>query len=340
MLALMLDGWECDKLECKSDTILMVNTIFLGILSLSMVLTSCSRSSSYKQEQDYYRQDTEYSNRQGIATAKVERLGQPKRKIFILPFMNDTPLSGDSLGIFASDELLREVKNLGKSIVPDDLRTASQSKDFYSGNKIRLSPLIREGRKLGVGLIVIGKIKKVTYRKKGDSVGLLRQKRSIAAVDMEMRLFDCSEGKEVFLDEKSADSSSSQLNIFGGEEEETKSARIELVQQAIRNASRIFSQDLSRALDKINWIGRIAKISGSRIFVNAGRASGLNIGDILKVLTPGEDVYDPVTGAYMGKSSGQPKGTLEVADYFGIDGAVTVVHSGGGFVENDIVQLY
>ncbi|MBI2605797.1 MAG: hypothetical protein HYW49_06920 [Deltaproteobacteria bacterium] len=301
----------------------------------------CARSKQYKQEQNYYRADSEFTNR-GSSIDKAEKFGQPKKKLFVLPFMNDTPFSDDQLGAVAAGELLRSLKITGRAVVPDDLRSADTSRDFFSGDKVRLSPLIREGKKLGVTLLIIGKIKRVRYRQKGDEVGLFRQKRSIAAVDVEMRLFDCAEGKEVMATSKSADSSSSQVNLFGRDESasDPQSQRMELVSEAIRNAMRLLAADIARALEKIGWEGRIAKISGGRVYVNSGRASGLNIGDILKVMTAGEDIYDPLTGAYMGRSQGQPKGTLEVIDFLGIDGAVASIHSGGGFFEGDVVQLY
>ena len=40
-------------------------------------------------------------------------------------------------------------------------------------------------------------------------------------------------------------------------------------------------------------------------------------GDILKVLTQGDDIYDPATGSYLGRTQGQLKGTLEVVDFLG-----------------------
>jgi hypothetical protein len=39
-------------------------------------------------------------------------------------------------------------------------------------------------------------------------------------------------------------------------------------------------------------------------------------------------------------SVGEVKGTLEVIDYFGQDGAVCTLHSGGSVTEGDFVQLY
>jgi len=92
--------------------------------------------------------------------------------------------------------------------------------------------------------------------------------------------------------------------------------------------------------ERIEWIGRVAKIVGSKIYVNAGRVSGLNIGDVLKVLTEGLEVYDPETGAMLGVSKGEVKGTLEIIDYFGGDGTIAILHSGGSVVEGDYVQLY
>ena len=91
---------------------------------------------------------------------------------------------------------------------------------------------------------------------------------------------------------------------------------------------------------KLDWIGRVARIIGNKIYINAGRSSGLQISDILKVMTEGQDIYDPETGALIGISKGEVKGTIEIIDYFGEDGSIAILHSGGSVQENDFVQLY
>lgn len=326
----------------------MKQKIFFGIIGLTVISTifsvlfsGCSgRSEAFKREQQYYRQDSEFANRKGTATTRAQKFGQPKKKIYVLPFLNTTPLGGDELGEFAASELIREIRSSNKAVVPEDIRSADTSKEFYSGDKVRLGPLVREGKKLGVALLVIGKIKKITYRKNADDVGVFRQKDALAAVDLEMRIFDVVNSRELLFNEKSADSTSSQIDLFGTNNDDPKSQRTELVRMALRNGMNLYARDTIRAIEKISWEGRIAKIAGGQVYINAGKATGLSMGDILKVLTPGEDVYDPATGAYMGRSRGQPKGTLEVSEYLGTDGAVTTVHSGGNFNENDIVQLY
>jgi hypothetical protein len=84
----------------------------------------------------------------------------------------------------------------------------------------------------------------------------------------------------------------------------------------------------------------VAKIIGNKIYLNAGRDSGINIGDILKIITEGQEIYDPETGALIGMSKGDMKGTIEVIDYFGQDGSIAILHSGGQVLEGDFVQLY
>lgn len=321
---------------------------FSGALTaFAVIMSGCSRSSQYVQEHQYYKSDSQYELQARESGAdRAEKLGAPKKRILVLPFYNATPFlknanETDELGAFLADELTREIKSAGRAIVPEDVRSADISRDFFSGDKVKVSALVREGRKLGVSLVVIGRIKKVSYRQKADEVGLLRKRRSSAAAEVEMRLFDVTEGKEVLLDQRSGDSNSSKFNLFHSDEESDSSdSREDLVKEALTSAAQRLGKDVSRALEKVSWEGRIAKITQQAIFVNAGRASGLALGDILKVTSQGDDVYDPVTGAYLGRSAGAVKGTLEIVDFLGPDGSITKIHSGAGFVENDVVQLY
>jgi hypothetical protein len=114
----------------------------------------------------------------------------------------------------------------------------------------------------------------------------------------------------------------------------------ELIRAAIRKAFAGAIPGIIRAVEKLGWEGRVAMVSGERVFVNAGRLSGIQVGDVLKVTEEGDDVYDPETGRFIGTAPGRLKGTIEVVTYFGKDGAIAVIHSGSGFQENDRVELY
>jgi hypothetical protein len=127
---------------------------------------------------------------------------------------------------------------------------------------------------------------------------------------------------------------------MAGDEEQSRHMSPELVKEAVYSAYQGMILPLVKAMDKLNWNGRIALVNGERIFLNAGKLTGINVGDILKVSEQGEDVYDPATGALIGQAPGRMKGTLEVVSFFGKDGCITIVHSGSGFKENDQVELY
>ena len=112
------------------------------------------------------------------------------------------------------------------------------------------------------------------------------------------------------------------------------------MRDGVRKAFAATVPGLVKSIEKLDWEGRVALVNGDRLYLNAGRISGIQIGDILKVTEDGEEIFDPETGAFIGLAPGRMKGTIEVVSYFGKDGAIAVIHSGSGFKENDRVELY
>ncbi len=312
-----------------------------GVLVSVWTVSSCTRSAGFKKDQDYTQEQSNYYNHGAKTPAqRLEALGQPKKRVFVLGFWNDTPVKQADLGLFVADELKRGLFNSQRLIIPQDLNSEFTTSDFIQGDAVKVAQLIREGRRMGVAVIVIGKISKVVFRQKGDDVGLLRQKQTLAAVDVEVKVFDVGAGREMMAIGRSADTTSSNMVAVDSNAAEAVEFRAEMIRLASRNAVQLLIPDVIRAVEKMSWQGRIAKVQGTKVFVNAGRASGLVSGDILRVITQGDDIYDPISGAYLGRAQGQLKGTLEVVDFIGPDGAATDIHTGSNFQEGDLVQLY
>jgi hypothetical protein len=315
-----------------------------ALLAALSLVSACQRSPQFRHDQDYASADlsSSYYGRSSkqTPTQRVESMGQPKKRVVILNFWNDTPVPQQDLGAFAADELRRGLFLTQRLILPTDAKTDLGTEDFIQGDRVKVAQLIREGRKLGVAVLGIGRISKIVFRQRGDDIGLLRQKQSLAAVDIEMKLFDVAGGREIMADAKSGEASSNAIVALETKGVESPEYRSELIKLATRNAMALLVPDVVRSVEKLTWEGRIAKVTGAKVYVNAGRASGLVAGDILKVLAPGDDVYDPTSGAFLGRSQGQLKGTLEVVDFLGQDGAITEVHTGANFQEGDVVQLY
>ena len=317
-------------------------SLLLGSVIVSQL--GCQRSPQYRRDEDYTRTadpQSYYSNAGGkTVSQRVEAMGQPKKRVVVLNFWNDTPVKQADLGAFAADELKRGLFLTQRITLPPEAKTELGTEDFIQGEKVKVAQLIREGRRMGVAVLVIGRVTRIVFRQRGDDIGILRQKQSLAAVDVEVKVFDVQGGREVLADMKSGEASSNAMVALENNNIESPQYRAELTKFAVRNAAIQIVPSVTKAIEKMSWQGRVAKIQGSKIYVNAGRASGLVIQDILKVLTPGDDVYDPTTGAFLGRSQGQLKGTLEVVDFLGPDGAVTEIHTGGNFQEGDSVQLY
>jgi hypothetical protein len=315
--------------------------IAFGLLA-SFGALACQRSPAYRRDQGYYEPEhgSYYDRAKSSTTQKVASLGQPKKRVVILNFWNDTPVKQADLGLFAADELRRGLFLSRHVILPTDIRTDLSTENFVNGDSVRVAQLIREGRKLGVSVLGIGRVTRVAFRQRGDDVGLFSKKQSIAAVDVEVKLFDVQGGREIMAIGKSGEASSDTMSALESSDIESAEYRGELTKMALRHAMTLITPEIVRSVDKLTWQGTIAKIVGSKIYVNAGKSSGLVAGDILRVMTQGDDLYDPQTGAYLGRTQGQLKGTLEVVDFIGTDGAVSEIHTGANFQEGDIVELY
>jgi hypothetical protein len=316
---------------------------FILLFAVGVFAGGCQRSGAYRRDQTTYSEPQSYYSKGAPGkspTSRIEAMGQPKKRVVVFNFWNDTPVKQADLGAFGADELRRGLFVTQRLLLPTDARTELTTEDFIQGEKVRVAQLIREGRRLGVAVLVIGRITKVVFRQRGDEVGLFRQKQSLAAVDVEAKVFDVMSGREVMAVGKSGEASSNTLVALEPGNIESPEFRAELTKLAVRSAVVTLVPDVVRSIEKMAWEGHVAKIASGKVYVNAGRASGLVAGDILKVLTQGDDIYDPSTGAYLGRSKGQLKGTLEVIDFIGTDGAVAEIHTGGNFQEGDAVQLY
>lgn len=273
--------------------------------------------------------------------ANINRFAPIKKKVALLSFFNESPYGGEDISISASEELRLELARTGEfTMDPNGESLFGSSKEIYSGGGVKLVQLNKKAKLSGLSFVLFGRIKEARVRTKQDEIGLVREAKSFAEVSVEMRVFDVMANKEIFNNTFEAHVDDSQFKFFKEDQETSLTDRQELLRYTTRVAVR---KAIPRILDlgsKLDWTGRVAKIVGNKIYINAGRESGLNVGDILKVMTEGREIYDPETGALIGMSKGEVKGTLELIDYFGPDGAIAILHSGGSVTEGDFVQLY
>src|SRR3989339_226794 len=262
-----------------------------------------------------------------------------KKKIVILSFYNEAPYGGDDLGIVATEELRNELARAEQFLIdPMAEKIFGSSKEIYAGGGVKLVQLSRKAKTADINFVVFGRIIDARIREKSDEIGLVRETKSYTESKLELRIFDVNSNKEIYAQTLEGYADDSTYRLFNSDREEFLTYRRNLLRFAVQLSVRKAIPEILDISEKLDWVGRVAKIIGSKIYINAGRKSGLNIGDILKVITEGQEIYDPETGALLGVSKGDVKGNIEIIDYFGEDGSIAILHSGGAVLENDYVQ--
>jgi hypothetical protein len=88
----------------------------------------------------------------------------------------------------------------------------------------------------------------------------------------------------------------------------------------------------------IDWSARVIKVEKKRILINAGRFSGLQTGQNLRIYAKGSVIKDPGSKLSLGTAQGPLKGTVKVIDFFGLDGAICEPLAAGKFKPGDMVK--
>lgn len=301
-----------------------------------LVLTGCSALSGRRTEKP-----ASIDVKDVPASARAEDEA-PRHRILVLPFLDERMDKSQAMGDVARQTVIRElVKTRQFVVVALEDFPQDPKKYLTEENDYDLAQISKIAAGMGVSAVLEGKVLNIRARRVGDSVGLIRQMKAQISTQVRMRIFAGKNGKEILNEVRTADTEATSTRMGErGDLTQSLSEDPELVRTAIRKAFLSAVPNVLRSVEKLAWEGRVAMVSGERIFLNAGRLSGLQVGDILKVTEEGEDVYDPDTGRFIGTAPGRLKGTVEVVSYFGKDGAIAVIHSGSGFQENDRIELY
>jgi TolB-like protein len=265
----------------------------------------------------------------------------PRKRIMVLPFLDTDESRTQNMRDAARAQFIADLNKTGELIAIDSKDLKIDFSKNISAGEYQLAEIAKNANQLGVSALLEGKVVSLNVKKKGDQVGVFRQLKTVFEAQVRVRIASARSGKELFNTLKTVTVEESNVRVA----ESVNSDRFfqnnpELLENLVTEAFTDFTPQIIATMEKMTWEGRIAALNGDRVFLNVGRVSGIQIGDILKVSDEGDEIYDPQSGNYIGKVPGRLKGTLEVISYFGQDGAISIVHSGAGFKENDRVELY
>ncbi len=254
-----------------------------------------------------------------------------KKKVVILDFENQTTYKDEKIGEAVAKKLTdkleatQRVVVMDKTVVSDMLTREGVKFENLSDPSV----MKRANQSLGIQAFALGTVTDVSILSSKSSE-TSEEEVSFATSKVEVRLIDASTGNllKTFI---------GRSPIFGTKEMGEYS-RSKAVMKAIDFSLDDILEGFLRQLDLIDWTTTIAKIEGDNIYINAGKLSGLRIGDSLEVYEPGKEIIHPATKLSLGWTTGQLRGVIEITDLFGVDAAVGKVVQGQGFSSNDIVK--
>jgi len=247
-----------------------------------------------------------------------------KRRVIVMPIEDHTNYKDEQLGELATKRLISRLENTG-TIICVDPNTVSVKGDFT-----KQATMKQLNELYGIHVVIKGTLSDI-YTSTSKIEGKDEKETSFAMSKMTLQIFNTETGvtlkqllgrNPVSLTREKGDMSSEKAKI-----------------KAIDLAIEIIAEDLLRTILSIDWHARIASIDGEKVYINAGRLSGLERGGILSVYAPGEQIIDSKTQAPLGRVKGSYKGDLEVFELFGVDACWAKIKKGGNFSPSDLVYL-
>ncbi|MDI7259257.1 MAG: hypothetical protein QME90_04960 [Thermodesulfobacteriota bacterium] len=244
-----------------------------------------------------------------------------KKKVVIAHFDDYTTSGEEILGDWLAERLVKEVTQRSLQILLVDYQMV---KEFLEKRGIPLSDLQTPkalrllNEVFSIHAIVLGEFSgPYVFTTKGARE---QDGTSSAIIKIEMRIVETFSGK--ILKKLSAQNpiiATKEKGVFS--DEKAKGRAIDLILSDL-------SRSLTRELDGLDWFCRIAKVDGEEVYINAGRLTGLRVGDVMEVLRPGGP-----------GERGEVKGKIQISAIFGMDASVGRLIQGKKPDENDILKL-
>ncbi len=273
--------------------------------------------------------------------ARDSRLEEPRKRVLVAPFIDLSRERGEKVAESARKAFIRSLNTTKSFVIIENSDFPKDIKSFRINDQYDLEQVSKIASGMGIALTMEGRILEIHARRLGDQVGVMRKIKAQMDAKVQIRVMGSKQNRELLneIREATIEATTTKFGSYAYSDKYLEEDP-ELIDQVIQKAFRSVLPNLIAVAKKISWEGKIAMVSGDRIYINAGRVSGLQVGDILRVNDEGNEVFDPESGTFIGRAPGRMKGTLEVVSYFGKDGAIGVIHSGQGFKETDQVEFY
>ena len=259
---------------------------------------------------------------QEVQVLPVARSSGPvlKNKVLIAYFDDRTPDADATVGDWMAQKLMKEIDRRSQKILFVDFQMV---KDFLGARGIPPAEFEAPGtlrllnEVFGVNAVVVGQLSgPYAFTTKGGSGGEI----SSAILKVDLRTFDALTGKNLKTFSASNPILSSREKGSFSEEK----AKLRAIDITIAD----LGGQLSRELDGLDWSCRVVKVEGDELYLNAGKLTGLRVGDRLEVFSSGD-----------GEGRKEPKAQIQVSGFLGTDASMAKPINGRHPEVNDLLKM-
>jgi hypothetical protein len=247
-----------------------------------------------------------------------------KRRIVVLPMVDQTNYKEEGLGEMATRRVISRLESTG-AIICIDPSTINDKQILTEPSALR--PL---NELYGIQAVIKGTLSDV-YTSSSKIEGKDEKETSFAMSRISLDVYNTDTG--TLLKQFSGRNPISLTREKG--DMSSEKAKIKAIDLAIE----IVADDLLKSVLTLDWHARVASVEDGKVYLNAGRQSGLDKGSILEVYSPGEQIVDSQTNLPLGTIKGKYKGELEVSELFGVDASWAKVKKGSAFSATDLVYF-
>jgi hypothetical protein len=257
-----------------------------------------------------------------LVVSAPKAISSDLKKKVLIPYFDDRIGEGEEVwGDWVAEKLMKEVNRRSLQILFTDYRMVREflgRKEFDLKDLQTPKALQDLNEIFGVHALVVGQLSgpyvfstKTTKDREGTASAIIK---------IDAKLVDTFSGKT--LKNLSASNPIVAAKETGTFSEEK--AKVKAVDLAIATLGR----SLAKELDGMDWFCRIAKVEGENVYMNAGKLTGLKVGDVMEVFRPGGS-----------GERGEVKGKIQISAFFGIDASMGRLIQGKNLDVNDILRL-
>jgi len=243
-----------------------------------------------------------------------------KRKV-VLAYIDDrTTQADETYGDWMAEKLAREIGQRSPQILFIDyqlIREFLAREGYVSSDLENPKALHFINQAFGIHALVVGHLSgPYVFTTRTEGQGEMAK----AILKIEMSIVDTLSGKTI--------KTLSAMNPVIASRERGNFSEDKAKVKAIDLAISDLSMSLSRELDNLDWFCRVAKVEGEEIYINAGKLTGLKIGDVMEVFR---------SNGF--EEKGDLKGKIQISTFFGIDASMGRLIDGKKPDVNDILKL-